>query len=355
MSKTILVLGSGVTASAIVQSLRLLPDLRCILGARDPVRGTARARALDVEFTPLDISRASTLHGALQDVHFVAHTAGPFLWQDHAVAAACARRGVHYLDVADTAAYVCGISELDARARDSGACILSGAGVTPALSGALGQELSQNFDRIEAIDIGLYLQGVRSPASWHTLLAGVGLPLPENPARLGGSDDGAMVFGAPLGPTPTYAWGSPDTQLFPAYFRVATVRSRQATDPTLRRLLRWASWLRRKGMLNAPERQLRSLVARLADQMPSKAVLHVEMQGVSRERTERRQLELATDQDLAVLATAPVIAIMQRWLDQGPDTPGARSALGAVSLTEIAAVLAGQGVRLSSAPVVARI
>ncbi|HET9122906.1 MAG TPA: saccharopine dehydrogenase NADP-binding domain-containing protein [Acidiferrobacteraceae bacterium] len=350
MSKTILVLGSGVTATMIVQSLRDLPGLRCLLGARDPVRGAARARSLEVEFTPLDISRASTLHAALQDVHFVAHAAGPFVWQDRAVAAACARRGVHYLDLADIPSYVNGMKELDTRAREGGACILSGAGISPALSGALALELAQNFDEIQSIDIGLYLQGARSPAAWQTLLSGIGLPLPGQPQRLAGADEGALLFGPPLGPTPAYAWDSVDTQVFADRFPGARIRSRQATDPGLRRLLRWGSWLRRKGMLNAPERQLRSLAVRLAQPLPPRSVLHLEMEGVGRGRPQRRQLEISAEQDIALLATAPLLAIVRRWLEQGPDSPGARSAMGAASLTEIAAVLSGRGVRLSSAP-----
>lgn len=81
--------------------------------------------------------------------------AGPFQGSSYRVAEACVAAGVHYLDLADARAFVCGIGALDGAARDAGIAVVSGASSVPALSGAVVRELARGLARVDAIDLAI--------------------------------------------------------------------------------------------------------------------------------------------------------------------------------------------------------
>jgi hypothetical protein len=81
--------------------------------------------------------------------------AGPFQHSDYRVPAACITAGIDYLDLADARGFVVGIGELDAAARASGVCVISGASSVPALSGAALRELCASFETVDAVNIAI--------------------------------------------------------------------------------------------------------------------------------------------------------------------------------------------------------
>lgn len=81
------------------------------------------------------------------------HSAGPFQGQDYGVAAACIAAGVHYVDLADGRAFVCGIGRLDAAARERGLLVVSGASTLPAVSAAVVDALSSDVGDLASIEI----------------------------------------------------------------------------------------------------------------------------------------------------------------------------------------------------------
>lgn len=78
---------------------------------------------------------------------------------DHAIPIACIAAGVHYIDIADSREFVCGIEELDAAAKDAGVVLLSGASSVPALSGAAVRHLAGGMDKVRALCPAIYRVG----------------------------------------------------------------------------------------------------------------------------------------------------------------------------------------------------
>ncbi len=81
--------------------------------------------------------------------------AGPFQDSDYRVPEACCALGVHYLDLADARAFVTDISAMDARARDAGVAVISGASSVPALSGAVLRDLTQDCEAVTRVDMAI--------------------------------------------------------------------------------------------------------------------------------------------------------------------------------------------------------
>ncbi len=109
----------------------------------------------------------------------VIHTAGPFQDADYRVAEACIRLGIHYIDLADARAFVCGIGVLDDAARAAGVLVASGASSVPALSAAVVDNLAKGLSCVDAIDIAI-TPGNRAPrgrATVAAILSYVGRPL----------------------------------------------------------------------------------------------------------------------------------------------------------------------------------
>ena len=70
---------------------------------------------------------------AVLRINLVIHSAGPFQAQHYHVARAAIACGAHYVDLADSRAFVSGILELDQTARAAGVVVLSGASSVPAI------------------------------------------------------------------------------------------------------------------------------------------------------------------------------------------------------------------------------
>lgn len=89
---------------------------------------------------------------AAQSPDLVIHSAGPFQLQDYRVAEACIACGSDYVDLADGRQFVAGIGVLDARARDAGCLIVSGASTLPAMSAAAIDHLRDRFASLDEIE-----------------------------------------------------------------------------------------------------------------------------------------------------------------------------------------------------------
>src|SRR5262249_50221172 len=112
------------------------------------------------------------------------HVAGPFQGQDYAVAETCIRHGVHYLDIADDAAFVCGIDRLDEAAKAKGVLVCSGASPAPALTGAV-VETARTFMSVERVRFGIVPgnDAPRGAALVEAILSRAGKPIADQPGR----------------------------------------------------------------------------------------------------------------------------------------------------------------------------
>lgn len=127
---------------------------------------SAKLLADEIGATPLALDRAgdlSPLWAAAPEA--VVDAAGPFhAYGDdpYAFAKAAIVQGVHYLDLADDAAFCAGIAALDSTAKAAGVFALSGMSSVPALSSAAVAFLSRDGDEIDTIETAI-LPGNRAP------------------------------------------------------------------------------------------------------------------------------------------------------------------------------------------------
>ncbi len=133
------------------------------------------AIALDHEHADLAVQLANLR------VDLVIHSAGPFQAQRYHVAAAAIACGANYVDLADSRAFVSGISALDAGARAANVVVLSGASSVPAISSAVVDALAPGFAQIDTIDVGISPgnRTERGLATVAAILSYVGEPIPN--------------------------------------------------------------------------------------------------------------------------------------------------------------------------------
>src|SRR5207244_956949 len=113
--------------------------------------------------------------------NLVIHTSGPFQGQDYHVASAAIDAGAHHIDLADGRAFVAGITNLDAVAREHGVVVVAGASTLPALSFAVVASLLPSFSRMDSIDICI-APGQKTPrgrATMEAILSYCGHPFRE--------------------------------------------------------------------------------------------------------------------------------------------------------------------------------
>lgn len=132
------------------------------------------AAVVDVESTALPAALSSLA------VNLVIHAAGPFQGRDYAVAEAAMDAGAHYVDLADGREFVADIHRLDARARECGCRVISGASSVPGLSAAVVAALQPRFSSLTSIE-SIISPGNRTPrglATTQAILGYVGQPYP---------------------------------------------------------------------------------------------------------------------------------------------------------------------------------
>lgn len=148
------------------------------------------------------------------------HVAGPFQGQDYTVAELCIRHRVHYVDLADDAAFVCGINRLDEAAKAAGVLVCTGASTAPAITGAVVEEVCKT-EAAERVAFGI-LPGNDAPrgrALVEATLLRAGTPIADQPGRhVWGSLRRMTVPG--LGPRWAVACDLPEPALFARRFGI---------------------------------------------------------------------------------------------------------------------------------------
>lgn len=158
----------------------------------EPVLAGRRRDALDsmsqavvgAAGTPLQVAPidrraldAATLRGLRVDA--VVDASGPFQAMDLGVPRAAIAAGAHYVDLADSRAFVAAVPQLDAAARAAGVAVLSGASSTPSLSHAALDALCAGWRRIDTLRVTISPSNrqPRGRAVVQAILGGVGQPI----------------------------------------------------------------------------------------------------------------------------------------------------------------------------------
>jgi saccharopine dehydrogenase-like NADP-dependent oxidoreductase len=248
----VLVLGGyGNFGARICSALVRGREFEVVAAGRDPERGARRAgfksvvQAARIDLASPDL--APQLEHLAPAV--VIHCAGPFQAQDYRVARACIAIGAHYVDLADSRAFVARFAEaLDRPAKAAGLLATSGASTLPALSSAVVDALAGRFRELREIRITI-APGARVPRGEATLAAVLSYAGRPFKWRSGGEWNVAhgwqnltRVRIPGLGVRWAAACDVPDLELFPKRYPTAqTVEFRAALELSAQHLALWAA------------------------------------------------------------------------------------------------------------------
>ncbi|HQY44267.1 MAG TPA: DUF4166 domain-containing protein [Paracoccaceae bacterium] len=157
----ILILGGyGVFGGRLAELLADISGLEIVICGRSLARAKAFCAAWrgQARVTALQISRDEIRLGlAAERPALLVDASGPF--QDYgddpySVVEACITSGVDYLDFADAADFVFGVSRFDAAAKAAGIFVLSGASSFPVLTAAVLRQMAKTMD-IQSVEGGI--------------------------------------------------------------------------------------------------------------------------------------------------------------------------------------------------------
>ncbi len=345
MTKKILILGGyGTCGRRIAEILMQEPDAECVIGGRDAVRGQAVSAALGIPFVAVDIERQASLNGALDGVFAVVNTCGPFRPHDYVVAERCARRGVHYVDMADETSYILGIEGLSGRAIEGGVSVVSGAGSGLAFSSVLAAAIAPGFDAIAEIEVAM-LSGNRNPrglASVRALLAAQ-----KRRARLyeggawhevpGYTKGRTVALPEPFGRHRLYVTDAPEIEILGKRYGAGVTYRTGLELAVLNRAHAWLGSLNRLGVIADPARYAKSLHAvQKGLRRFGKAAfgLRVVLRGErGGEPLVRKAALVACEDGLSALCT-PAVALVRKWMAGGGE-PGAFPCSSVLTLADM--------------------
>lgn len=162
-ARTILILGGyGTFGGRLARLIAGTPGLSLLIAGRSPDRAGAFVATLPegAGAAPARFDRDGDVDAQLQALRpdLLVDASGPFQGygpQPYRVVEACLRLGIPYLDLADGADFVAGIGGFDAKARERGVFVVSGASTLPALSAAAIDRLAEGLAQVETVEMGV--------------------------------------------------------------------------------------------------------------------------------------------------------------------------------------------------------
>lgn len=255
--------GYGNFGARICRALAGDDRIELLVGGRDGARAAALAATLPGARGVVVDMNSTGFAQSLQDlrVGLLIHTAGPFQGQDYAVARACAKAAVHYIDLADGRRFVCDFAAaLRAPFLDAGRVAISGASTVPALSSAVVDALCAGWQRVDSIDICIApaQTAPRGVATLRAVLSYCGGPIQvwqggQWQTQTGWANPTPVQFQR-LRPRLGALCDIPDLELFPGRYRVRDrMDFRAALEVGLsQRAFAVLAWLRTVGLLKHP-------------------------------------------------------------------------------------------------------
>lgn len=340
--------GTGVFGSRLCRLLADVPGIALTIAARDRVAVDALARELGATGRAFDWRR--DLDRVLDEGKYDAlvHTAGPFQGQGYDVAELCIRHGVNYLDLADDAAFVHGISCLNDAAMKAGLLVCSGASTAPAITGAAVEEALKTGP-VERVAFGIMPgnDAPRGPALVATIVGGAGKPIAHQPGRRVWGDLRRMRLPG-LGRRWVAACDLPEPALFDRRFAIRRTFAGAGLEVSLFHVGLWAlSWLVR-GRLVPTLAPIAPLLSAIADRL---RFLGTDRGGLRLEAHAGSQCRvwylIAEGGDGPFVPVTPAAALVRK-LAVGLPARGALPCLGLLTLAEIEAEWRRAGLRVAA-------
>jgi NAD(P)-dependent dehydrogenase (short-subunit alcohol dehydrogenase family) len=340
--------GTGVFGSRLCRLLAGDPGLTLTIAARDRAAVDALARALGVSGRAFDWRSGldAVLGEGGHDV--VVHAAGPFQEQDYGVAECCIRHGVHYLDLADDAAFVQGIDRLHDAALKAGVLVCAGASTAPALTGAVVEE-GLKAGPIERVAFGIMPgnDAPRGPALVATILGGAGETIAGQPGRRVWGDLRRMRLPG-LGKRWVAPCDLPEPALFARRFAIPDTFAGASLEVSLFHVGLWSlSWLVRLGLvrtLTPAAPALAGIADRLRFLGTDRGGLRLELHAGAQSRV---WCVIAEGGDGPFIPVTPAAALVRK-LAGGLLMRGAVPCLGVLTLPEIEAEWRRAGLRIAA-------
>ena len=317
-----------------------------IIAGRNRQKAEALSRQLpNTRAADFDVNRDLDTHLQRLKPAVVVNTCGPFQTSDYRVAETCIEGRVHYLDLADGRAFVTGITALDARAKEKGIAVISGASTLPGLSSAVLERYRGEFSGIDLLRFGISpgQQAERGLATTEGVMTYVGRKLkPFAGIR-------PIVYGwqglyrqdyPELGKRWMANCEVPDLDLLPAHYGIERIQFSAGLELAPLHLGLWAlSWLVRAGISLDLSRHA-GLLLRASNRFDRfgspDGGMHMLMRGRGSEGQahERRWFIIARNGSGPHIPTVPAIVLARRLAAFAPVHAGAYPCVGLVSLED---------------------
>ncbi len=175
-----LIYGANGYTGALIARMAVQRGHRPVLAGRNAAAVTNLARELGLEARPFALpdepghlsarsSATKDIDANLSGMTAVLHCAGPFAHTARAMAEACLRRGVHYLDVTGEISVFEMMARLDAAARSAGVMLLPGVGFDVVPSDCLALHLKQRLPTATHLALGFQTHGGLSHGTMRTM------------------------------------------------------------------------------------------------------------------------------------------------------------------------------------------
>jgi short subunit dehydrogenase-like uncharacterized protein len=145
MAADFLLYGSYGYTGRLIAGEALRRGLRPLLAGRNAEAVAAQAAELGLDHRAFDLEDGAALEAALAAVPAVAHAAGPFSRTAAPMASACLRTRTHYLDITGEIEVFEALAGRDAEARAAGVMLLPGAGFDVAPTDCLAAHLKRRL------------------------------------------------------------------------------------------------------------------------------------------------------------------------------------------------------------------
>lgn len=368
---SVLVLGGyGVFGGRLARRLVRETGAEILVAGRSLARAQAFCRVHGG--TPLELDRDWDLTDTLARLRpaLVIDAAGPFqAYGDdpYRVARAAIEAGAHYLDLADDADFVAGIGALDRQAKDANRVAISGASSVPAISSAALDMLTSGLASVSAVG-AVILPGNRAPRGLsvvRAIVAQAGRPLWVG---RGGRSAEVSAWGTvrrcdlnidgcpPLAGRLASPIGAPDLILFRERYGARSVSFEAGLELKLLHLGLWALALpvrwRLLGSLGPLAPALKWIADRLERFGTDRGGMIVRAAGRDADgrAVERTWTLIAEAGDGPEVPPTPALLLAKRLLaGDAALAPGARPAVGLLSLAEIEVALSGFAIRCAVA------
>lgn len=342
MSKVLVLGGYGNFGKRIARQLAG-QGVSVIIAGRDKVKADALAQELGAEAASLDITQDFTARLRELKPSVVVNTIGPFQTSNYSVAERCIECGVHYIDLADGRDFVTGITELDAKAKQAGVVVISGASTVPALTSAVVEHFRPEFSAMEELTFGIApgQKAERGLATTQAIMGYVGKklkPCAGYPVRYGWQDTYLQRYPG-IGRRFMSNCDVPDLDLLPPVYGLRKIRFSAGMENPFVHMGIWAmSWLVRAGL----PIDLAAYAAPLLNAShwfdfigSADGGMHVMLTGkdsAGRKLT-KTWFIVALDGDGPFIPTIPAV-VLARKLALGEPMKGALPCVGLVSLAE---------------------